>query len=60
LGRDHPLIEFNRLLPIAHIIDTMDMQRSDFGDLRLPGSIIAAGEAPVQFELSVQKTGFGS
>src|SRR5258708_7859110 len=32
LGRDHPLIGFNRFLPIAHIIETMDMQRFHFGD----------------------------
>jgi cell wall assembly regulator SMI1 len=32
LGRDHPLIGYNRFLPIAHIIDTMDMQRFHFGD----------------------------
>jgi cell wall assembly regulator SMI1 len=31
LGRDHPLIGFNRFLPVAHIIDTMDMQRFHFG-----------------------------
>jgi cell wall assembly regulator SMI1 len=32
LGRDHPLIGFNRFLPVAHIIETMDMQRFHFGD----------------------------
>jgi cell wall assembly regulator SMI1 len=32
LGREHPLIGFNRLLPVARIIETMDMQRFHFGD----------------------------
>jgi hypothetical protein len=32
LGRDHPLIGFNRFLPVARVIETMDMQRSHFGD----------------------------
>jgi cell wall assembly regulator SMI1 len=32
LGCDHPFIGFNRLLPVARIIDTMDMQRFHFGD----------------------------
>jgi cell wall assembly regulator SMI1 len=32
LGRDHPLIGFNRLLSVARIIETMDMQRFHFGD----------------------------
>jgi cell wall assembly regulator SMI1 len=32
LGRDHPLIGFNRLLPVAHIIEAIDMQRFHFGD----------------------------
>ncbi len=32
LGRDHPLIGYNRFLPIAHIIESMDMQRFHFGD----------------------------
>jgi cell wall assembly regulator SMI1 len=32
LGRDHPLIGFNRLLPVASIIELMDMQRFNFGD----------------------------
>ena len=31
-GRDHPLIGFNRFLPVAHIIETMDLQRFHFGD----------------------------
>jgi hypothetical protein len=31
LGRDHPLIGFNRFLPIAHIIETMEMMAL-FGD----------------------------
>jgi len=32
LGRDHPLIGFNRFLPIADIIETMDMEQFHFGD----------------------------
>jgi cell wall assembly regulator SMI1 len=32
LGRDHPLIGYNRFLPVARIIETMDMQRFHFGD----------------------------
>jgi cell wall assembly regulator SMI1 len=32
LGRDHPFIGFNRLLPVARIIETMDMQRFHFGE----------------------------
>lgn len=32
LGRDHPLIGFNRFLPVARITDTMDKQRFHFGD----------------------------
>src|SRR5262249_6850538 len=32
LGRDRPLIGFNRCLPIADIIETMDMQHFHFGD----------------------------
>jgi cell wall assembly regulator SMI1 len=31
LGRDHPLIGFNRFLSISDIIETMDMQRFHFG-----------------------------
>src|SRR5262249_40279559 len=32
LGRDRPLIGFNRFLPVAKIIEAMDMQRVHFGD----------------------------
>jgi cell wall assembly regulator SMI1 len=32
LGRDHPLIGYNRFLSVARIIETMDMQRFHFGD----------------------------
>jgi len=32
LGRDHPLIGYNRFLSVARIIETMDMQRFCFGD----------------------------
>ena len=32
LGRDHPLIGYNRFLSISDIIETMDMQRFHFGD----------------------------
>ena len=32
LGRDHPLIGYNRFLSVARIIETMDMQRFHFGE----------------------------
>src|SRR5262245_37672694 len=32
LGRDRPLIGYNRFLSVARIIETMDMQRLQFGD----------------------------
>ena len=32
LGRDHPLIGYNRFLSVARIVETMDMQRFCFGD----------------------------
>ncbi len=32
VGRDHPLIGYNRFLPVADIIETMDMQRFHFGE----------------------------
>jgi cell wall assembly regulator SMI1 len=32
VGRDHPLVGYNRFLPIADIIETMDMSRFHFGD----------------------------
>jgi cell wall assembly regulator SMI1 len=32
VGRDHPLIGYNRFLPVADIIEIMDMQRFHFGD----------------------------
>jgi cell wall assembly regulator SMI1 len=32
LGRDRPLIGYNRFLPVAHIIATMDMMEALFGD----------------------------
>jgi cell wall assembly regulator SMI1 len=32
LGRDYPLMGYNRFLPVARIVETMDMQRFQFGD----------------------------
>jgi cell wall assembly regulator SMI1 len=32
VGRDHPLIGYNRFLSISDIIETVDMQRFHFGD----------------------------